>query len=62
MMLYIGNGFILGIPARNLTSVEVKLYGKDRLLSSGLYKEKQVTKPKEVNHGKRNQSTTPNTD
>ena len=52
----------MGVPARNLTSVEVKLYGKDRLLSSGLYIEKQATNPKEVNHGKRNKIITPNTD
>ena len=52
-MKYIGKGFIVGIPARNLTTAEVKLYGKDRLLASGLYIEKQAAKKKESKNGKR---------
>jgi len=37
MFRYIGGGYLVGVPARNLTEEEVKLYGKDRLLNSGLY-------------------------
>ena len=45
-MKYIGHGFIVGIPARDLTTAEVKLYGKERLLASGLYFEKLSVKEK----------------
>ena len=38
-MRYIGGGFLAGIPARDLTSEEVKFYGRERLLKSGLYQE-----------------------
>lgn len=43
-MKYIGDGSaIQGIPARDLTADEVKLYGEAVLLASGLYeKEKQA--------------------
>lgn len=55
-MKYIGEGkFIPGIPARDLTTAEVKLYGKDRLLASGLYVEKRQRKVvEEVDYGERN--------
>lgn len=44
-MIYIGKGkFIPGVPARNLTAAEVRTYGKDRLLASGLYVEKRPAK------------------
>ena len=36
-MKYIGGGFIQGIPARDLSADEVKKYGRERLLKSGLY-------------------------
>ena len=60
-MRYIGNGFITGIPARNLTGLEVRKFGKERLLLSGLYAEKQNTHNKELKNGKRNQSITSDT-
>lgn len=39
MLKYIGGGYIKGVPARNLTDEEVKEFGKDRLIESGLYVE-----------------------
>jgi hypothetical protein len=37
---YIGGGaFVVGLPARDLTAQEVKLYGAQRLLDTGLYAE-----------------------
>jgi len=55
-MKYIGKGFIPGIPARNLTLVEVKRFGKEYLLSTGLYVEKLSVKEKvkEAINGERN--------
>jgi len=51
-MKYLHNGFLAGVPARDLTEDEVKKYGKKRLLDSGLYKEtykprikKEIEKP-----------------
>ena len=42
MLKYIGKGFIVGIPARDLSDDDVKKYGGEKfLLSLGLY-----TKPK----------------
>jgi hypothetical protein len=39
-MKYIGNGnFLPDVPARDLTPAEVKKYGKEKLLASGLYAE-----------------------
>ncbi len=38
MLKYIGKGFIVGIPARDLTNEEVKKHGGVKfLLSTGLY-------------------------
>jgi len=37
MLKYVGKSFIVGVPARDLTDVEAALYGKARLLDSGLY-------------------------
>ena len=38
MMKYIGNGFLIGIPARDLTDDEVIKHGGEKfLLSTGLY-------------------------
>lgn len=43
---YIGGGsFLTGIPARDLTALEVRIYGAERLLRSGLYAE-VIRKPK----------------
>ena len=40
MLKYIGNGFVPGIPARNLSEAEVKKYGGvDFLVSTGLFEE-----------------------
>ena len=38
-MKYLHNGFLKGVPARDLTDEEVKKYGRKRLLDSGLYEE-----------------------
>lgn len=44
MLIYVGNGFIPGIPARLLSDDEVKKYGGEKfLLSTGLYE-----KPKDL--------------
>ena len=37
MMKYIGGGYLAGVPARDLTADEVRKYGRERLLKSGLY-------------------------
>ena len=37
MLKYIGDGWLDGIPARDLTDEEVIQYGKKRLIDSGLY-------------------------
>ena len=57
MLKYIGNGWIDGIPARDLNDDEVKKYGEKVLLDSGLYKKASIEK--EVKHGY--QSTPKNT-
>ena len=49
MLKYIGNGWIHGVPARDLTDEEAKKHGKKRLLASGLYIEEKPTS--EVKHG-----------
>ena len=47
MLKYIGNGFLPGIPARDLTDTEVKKYGGVKfLLTTGLYA--KPVKKKEV--------------
>ena len=44
---YIGNGFIPGIPARDLSAEDVKKYGgKEKLLATGLYAEPEKPKRK----------------
>lgn len=45
MLIYLGGGHILGVPARNLTEAEAKIHGRERLLASGLYKEQAKPKP-----------------
>lgn len=37
MYKYIGNGFIDGVPARDITEEEAKKYGIKQLIDSGLY-------------------------
>jgi len=56
-MHYVGGGFIPGIPARDLTDDEVKRWGKQLLLNSGLYVEK-----KEANPPTSNKMETPETE
>jgi hypothetical protein len=38
-LIYNGQGFLVGVPSKHLTKAEVKKYGKDWLLASGLYQE-----------------------
>jgi hypothetical protein len=55
MLKYIGNGFIPGIPARDLSDAEVKKCGGVKfLLSTGLFekpKKKKVVKIKIIEEG-----------
>ena len=48
-MKYNGRGFVHGVPSRDLSELEVKIFGIDRLRASGLYEEikpkKSKTKP-----------------
>ncbi len=37
MLKYIGDGWLDGVPARDLSDEEVKQFGKKRLIESGLY-------------------------
>ena len=47
MLKYIGNGFIPGIPARDLSDEEVKKYGGEKLLiSTGLFEKPKPKKEK----------------
>ena len=49
MLKYIGNGFIPGIPARDLNDDEVKKYGGVKfLLSTGLYAKPKKKKEIEI--------------
>ncbi len=43
-LIYLGNGFLPDIPARDLSAAEVRRYGRELLLASGLYREKTATK------------------
>ena len=46
-MRWKGNGFYVGVPARDLSAEEVKRYGgRERLLALGLYEEIEQPKPK----------------
>jgi len=54
MLQYISNGsFVAGVPARDLSDEEVKLFGEKWLLATGLYKKKRRKKIKqsEVKNG-----------
>lgn len=47
MMKYVGQGsFLPGVPARDLTAGEVKKFGEEELLASGLYEKVQKTSSK----------------
>jgi hypothetical protein len=48
-MKWKGNGFYVGVPAKDLTAEEVERYGKSFLLALGLYEEVEQPKPKRVN-------------
>jgi hypothetical protein len=57
MLKYNGNGFLAGIPARDLTDDEVREFGEKELLATGLYSreektEEQQIEKKEVKHGR----------
>ena len=51
---YVGNGFLPGVPAKDLTPEQVELYGGEKaLLASGLYERiKDEKKPAEKTPGK----------
>lgn len=61
MLKYIGKGFIPGIPARDLTSEEVKKYGGEKtLLSTGLFeKPKKKVKVEIIEEGEKWQDQEP---
>lgn len=63
MMKYIGDGFMPGIPARDLSDDEVKQFGERRLLATGLYKKVRIYRrpivAEEVTHGTRDQEPSP---
>lgn len=52
MLKYVGSSFVPGIPARDLTDEEAELYGRARLLGTGLYIATSVgfdeVKPKKI--------------
>lgn len=42
MLKFIGNGWLIGVPARNLTEAEASQFGgEEKLLESGLYEKSQ---------------------
>lgn len=43
---YIGGGYFVGVPARDLTDEEAQRFGRAQLLRSGLYAEIKADKPK----------------
>jgi len=55
MYKYIGNGWIHGVPARDLSDEEAKKYGIRQLLESGLYI--KVIEKSEVNDGNKSTET-----
>jgi hypothetical protein len=57
MYRYVGNGWIHGVPARDLSDEEAKKYGIRQLLESGLYI--KVIEKSEVKDG--NKSVTQDT-
>ena len=59
MMKYLGNGFLIGVPARDLTKAEVEALGvdPDKLVESGLYG-KEVGRVKKVTEEAQNDGAT----
>jgi len=55
MLIYNGKGFLVGIPARDLTDEEVKQFGGEKkLLKSGLYEKEAPQKaPKQKKEGEK---------
>ena len=51
-MKWLGNGFYVGIPARDLSAEEVERFGHDFLLSLGVYEEIDPPKPKKAKEPK----------
>lgn len=52
MYKFTGNGWIHGVPARDLSDEEAKKYGIKQLVDSGLYiKVKTIADKGEVKHG-----------
>lgn len=47
MMIYLGGGELIGVPARNLTDEEADEHGRQRLVDSGFYVEAAKPKPRE---------------
>ena len=47
-MKYKSNGFFVNVPARDLSADEVQRFGREFLLSLGLYEEIEQPKPKRV--------------
>jgi hypothetical protein len=50
-MKWLGNGFYVKVPARDLTAEEVKRYGREFLLSLGIYEE-IIPKPRKAKETK----------
>jgi hypothetical protein len=54
MLKYIGKGFIVGIPAKDLTDDEVKKYGGVKvLLSTGLFEKPKKKQVKIIEEGEK---------
>ena len=52
MLKYAGGGYVLGVPARDLSDEEADAYGREALLASGLYvEEKSKPRPAENKMG-----------
>ncbi len=48
MLIYKGLSFIPGVPARDLSVEEVKIFGEKRLLASGLYSKPKIMRRHEA--------------
>lgn len=44
-MRYVGNGFLVGIPSRDLSAEEVDRFGLEMLLGTGLYELIEESEP-----------------
>lgn len=45
-LIYNGGGYLIGIPARDLSDEEARQFGRKYLLESGLYSEPVKAKPR----------------